>query len=371
MHSVSRDMRVLLLNNYEMDGVLAEWQEGLCPAHHLWGASHLSAFGIESEILPFERFPQLNRRWRVQRALNCNSREMIALDQQVRALIHRRTDVIYAACQDHTFLLARLRHLGLLRKPIVTTIHHPIAPHSVEERLLNAHDLVFCLSRVLRDQILARDLVSPEKLVVVDWAPDLDFYGPFVAYESQPKHVQPVIISAGKSNRDYDTLVDGSRGLSCRLEIFCSSNSAPSVVCDPAQVKLTVGARGSNATSHVEMRAEYARAYAIAIPMPAVDRLSGLTSLLDAMAIGRPVIMTRNRYIDIDIEALGFGIWVDAGDTEGWRAAIRSLIMDPQRAREMGRRARQATEERYNLMAYAESVARSLRAMHTAKWIEH
>jgi hypothetical protein len=39
---------------------------------------------------------------------------------------------------------------------------------------------------------------------------------------------------------------------------------------------------------------------------------------MDAIGMGKPVIMTRHPLIDIDIEAKG-GIWVNPGDVEGGR----------------------------------------------------
>ena len=46
----------------------------------------------------------------------------------------------------------------------------------------------------------------------------------------------------------------------------------------------------------------------IAIPLEKQETLAGLTSLLDCLGFGKPVIMTRNPCIDIDIEKEGIGI---------------------------------------------------------------
>jgi len=101
----------------------------------------------------------------------------------------------------------------------------------------------------------------------------------------------------------------------------------------------------------------YKDAYAIAIPLNETDALAGLTSLMDAMAMGRPVIMTRNPYVDIDIDALGIGIWVDTGDISGWKSAISKLLADPMMALEMGERARRLCEKGFNIRQFSKNLA--------------
>jgi glycosyltransferase involved in cell wall biosynthesis len=352
-------MRVLLLNNYEMDEVLQAWKQGLTPAHHLWGASHFARYGIDVRILPFQRFGILNKYWRLQRALKRNSAEMIALDQQLRALCHHEIDVIYAACQNHTFLLGRLKRLGVLHKPLVAVVHHPISVGDPLATALTAHDLLLCLSRGLRDQILANFPIAPERVVVVDWGPDIVSYGKYLPYESKPKEF-PLVVAAGKTERDYDTFLHAVHGLPCRVEIYCSADSMPSVPHDPGQVRIKSGPRGTDAIRHRELCGIARGAYALAIPLRPVNRLAGLTGLLDGIALGRPVVMTRNRYIDIDIEKEGIGYWVEPGDVGGWRRALVQLLADTQLSSAMGHRARDLGERKLNLERFSETVARAL-----------
>jgi len=94
-------------------------------------------------------------------------------------------------------------------------------------------------------------------------------------------------------------------------------------------------------------------------PLAHVVGLAGLTSLLDAMACGRPVIMTRNALVDIDIEALGFGIWVPAGDKHALGQAMRRMAEDDELVRVMGLKARAFAEEHYRYEAFAKKVLTS------------
>ena len=43
---------------------------------------------------------------------------------------------------------------------------------------------------------------------------------------------------------------------------------------------------------------------------------------MDALGMGKPVIITRNLLIDSHVEKEGIGIWVKPGDIDGWKQAI-------------------------------------------------
>jgi glycosyltransferase involved in cell wall biosynthesis len=77
---------------------------------------------------------------------------------------------------------------------------------------------------------------------------------------------------------------------------------------------------------------------------------------MDVLGMGKPVIMTRQPFIDLDIEAEGIGIWVDNGDINGWIRAMQYFENYPQQALEMGNRARKLAETRMNSLFFANQV---------------
>src|SRR6185436_2068004 len=74
-------------------------------------------------------------------------------------------------------------------------------------------------------------------------------------------------------------------------------------------------------------------------------------SVLEAMAMGLPIVATRisgNEDVVVHEEN---GLLVPAGDAEALAAALRRLMNDPLLAARMGRRSRQMVEERFALPA--------------------
>lgn len=359
-------MKILFLNNYEMDSAWIHWQQGDYPGHHLWGATGLSDLGIEVRILPYERFNSLNRSWRIQRLLGMNQLQMVALDQQVRALVYGKYDVLYSACQKHTFLLAYLRGRGIFKKPIIATMHHPVSVVEAKQLSLLSHDRLICLSEKVRNTLISDIGVPKHQVIKMDWGVDLSFYKRTQRRVGITQNTGlPIVVSAGKSKRDYSTLIHAAKKINCQLRIYCSSSSQPSEAIMPDNVTITCGGRNENALSYRELLTVYEESDVIAIPLLDVHALAGLTSLLDAMAMGKPVIMTRNDFIDIDIEKEGIGRWVNAGDTAAWESALLDILSNPTEAREMGRRGRALCEIKYNIANYTRNLANVITSVQT------
>ena len=86
----------------------------------------------------------------------------------------------------------------------------------------------------------------------------------------------------------------------------------------------------------------------------------GLTTIVEALALGMPMICSRNPQIPIDIEKEGCGIFVDYYDLEGWKRAIEYVAEHPDEAKIMGNRAKQLARESYNVEICAREVAQVL-----------
>ena len=82
----------------------------------------------------------------------------------------------------------------------------------------------------------------------------------------------------------------------------------------------------------------------------------GFTSVVEAMALSKPIISTRNPFYPIDLEKEGIGLYVD--DTDSWVYAIEYLYSHPEIAEEMGKKARRLAEERFNIVECSKQINR-------------
>lgn len=340
-----------------MDRAWELWQKGEYPGQHLWGATHLSKHGIEVEIVPYQTSELLHK---IGRKLGLGDH----LDQQLHVLFHSRDyDAVYSACQTNTLLLALMRSLNVFHKPLVALIHHPCSNASKESLFLNGHDRLLCLSEKVMEPFV-QDPNLYKKMDFIAWGADLLFYDGILQKLplpiANPTAHSPIIVSAGKTERDHDTLVQACLHVDCTLRIYCSANTTPRLTNLPDRIEIHASTSAHNAVSYPELGNAYRQAFAIAIPLTKTHNLAGLTSLLDAMAVGKPVIMTRNPHIEIDVEKEGIGLWVEPEDVHGWQQAIAYLIAHPEEAIVMGDRARYLCEKRYNLDVFTDTLARTL-----------
>jgi glycosyltransferase involved in cell wall biosynthesis len=126
-----------------------------------------------------------------------------------------------------------------------------------------------------------------DKLALIPYQADTQFWQP------QPD-VAPerLICSAGLEFRDYPTLVQAVDGLDVRVVIGAAShwskrpNTAAEAVT-PANVEV-------DRFDYVALRRLYARAALVVVPLDDVDFQAGVTTILEAMAMAKPVIVTHS-----------------------------------------------------------------------------
>ena len=78
--------------------------------------------------------------------------------------------------------------------------------------------------------------------------------------------------------------------------------------------------------------------------------------MVEAMAMGKPILSTFNPAHPIDIEKEKMGLTVDYGDVEGWRQALKYLKDNPDEAKEMGARALHICKTRLNYSRFSKEI---------------
>jgi glycosyltransferase involved in cell wall biosynthesis len=184
-----------------------------------------------------------------------------------------------------------------------------------------------------------------------------------IFYSPRPTE-DDMICAVGAEMRDYATLVKavGGTGLRCHM--------ATDHVRIPGRVRLLndrrvpiqdiVSQADSNITASrmtlSELRNLYARSRFVVVPLLPSDTDNGVTCILEAMAMGKPVICSRTRgQVDVIQDGVT-GIYVPVGDAAAMRTAILSLWNEPQRARQMGQDARAYVEKYHTLEKFTSDV---------------
>lgn len=206
-----------------------------------------------------------------------------------------------------------------------------------------ARGLVYCSPALWG--ILTEQLHVPDELLhFVPWSVDTDFWK---SNSAEPTSAErPTILAAGFNDRDFTTLVSSVSGLDLELliattrETFCT----------------TPGITICNLTA-LELREAYARASLVVVPLKPNPTASGITTLLEAMAMSRPVIATRTAATEFYSGNGRFATLLPPSDPASLRATIVSILGSSGRRTRSTREAREYVEENFSTERQAAALA--------------
>lgn len=346
-------MKIYFYHTRESKQSLEEWKQFRFPGHLLYGLPLLGKYGIEA-ILHNHRY--IESRWKL----------MLYVTYEI-LLCRKDYDVLYGTSFRGLEIIIFLHAMGLYRKPIVIWHHTALrrSRNKVRELLsrffYKGIDHMFFFSQKHIEESIQLDKVPSKKLELVHWEPDLKFYDHILAAVSDEHRTG--FISTGKENRDVDTLMKAFLETDASLEIYisktCGSINYEEKLgqyspCDRIKIHYT------NGVIPYILAQIVATKQFVVIPCLEYSYTVGLTTLVEALALGMPVICTKNPYYEMDIDEEQIGVTVAYGDVQGWRNAINFLMDNPIIAKNMGENARRLAEKSFNLEVFSKEVAISL-----------
>lgn len=141
------------------------------------------------------------------------------------------------------------------------------------------------------------------KMTYIEWGPDLSFYESTYPNIFENKNKKMCLISNRKTSRDINPITNACNKINLPLIIITDQISE-------SHQAIVSGIKGKNAISYHDLL-QYMRKSSISI-IPITKEISknslcGLTSFLDTLALGHPIIMSDNTNIAVDIEKLKIG----------------------------------------------------------------
>lgn len=201
-------------------------------------------------------------------------------------------------------------------------------------RLFNRISAMICYSRTQAEFAEHKLGVAPHRLHRIHFQVDERFYMPGAGAGGSG------VLSVGRELRDYHTLFAAVEGTEIQVTVVASSpwsrredQTANRRI--PSNVTLRKGLTSS------ELRDAYRCAAVVVIPLQNVDSPAGITSMLEAQAVGKPVIISESPGIRDSIGLEKSVITVPCGDANALRSAIEALLFDPERAISLGRNGRE------------------------------
>jgi glycosyltransferase involved in cell wall biosynthesis len=214
-------------------------------------------------------------------------------------------------------------------------------------RLTSRIDRMVVYSSRQRDLIAAALSYPSDRFVLSPFMVDTAFFAP----DAVDTPGRRMICSAGLEFRDYPTMVEAVRGLDIEVVLAAASpwskrRDVSGDVAIPANV--TVDRFG-----FADLRTLYASAELVVVPLVDTDFQAGITTILEAMAMGKAIICTRTRgQVDVIVDG-STGIYVPPGDADALRSAIERLLADPGLTGRLGGAARAWAVAEADIETYA------------------
>jgi glycosyltransferase involved in cell wall biosynthesis len=172
---------------------------------------------------------------------------------------------------------------------------------------------------------------------------EIDSHAP--AERRDPDHI--IAVAAGRSGRDYPTFAQAARLAGCEALIICNDMAALGGVQPGDGVTILSKCFG------MDYLAQLLHATIVAVPLAVSDISAGQMVFIQAMALGKPLIVTETEtitdYLTHEINAL----LVPRGDATAMADALRRLAQDPALRQSLGDAARSTYETRFSGAAHA------------------
>lgn len=280
--------------------------------------------------------------------------------------VFKRCDVVFLSYLyiQPIILLALLRRIGLFRNRKLIAVSHVSlrrGRNRIETFFLKcaygAFDNILFHSPKNMEESISEKLICPDRCEVLFWGDDLMYIDRNVNIVQGNK-----FLSTGREHRDFHTLISAFSKLpQIPLDIFTNLHNYDSDYTSIKDLKgkfhnieIVFVEKSTETTRNLAQKVGGCKCVVVTVEKAGLYYCTGLTSVIEAMAMGKPIISTRNPYYPFDIEKENIGLWAD--NEEEWIKAIEYIYLNPKRAEEMGKNGRKLAEEKFNIVECSKQI---------------
>lgn len=206
-------------------------------------------------------------------------------------------------------------------------------------------DTYICASRTMVDYCCEMFKADRERFVYIPFG--VSDCTEMVDVSKEPAN--DYVLSLGRSNRDWDFLIESFRNIPCRLKIVCDELKRSDV---PENVEIL-----NDIWDKAALECIY-HSRCMVIPIADGRIASGDTVLLQAMSLSKPIIITRPSCLADDYVTDGYnGIIIDK-DSGQLAEAVKAIFGDAQLYQTLAENGRTDYLENHTLYAYGRQVGK-------------
>lgn len=321
---------ILFVNNYDMAKSRESYLKGNSPSHHQFGTSELIETG-EYTVDYMLATPK-----------NYNNR-ILKLLSLFPVWFHiyrkaRKYDIVYGGADFTVDFLGFMKKIGLFRPKLAAIFHHPPFPFRLK---FEKYDHILFLSSFAYKDMAQLFPAKAAYMTFLQWGPDISFYERLAPKPNYMKMQEEVIfISNGKTKRDHELLVDAAENINAHTIIVSDEHSLPSNYHKDKCKNIEIFYQ--NKPDDTKMVKLLNRCSILIVPTPPTSQKLGpigLTSFLDTVALGMPIITADNTVFTDIVTSNKMGLVYKAGDIVELKRAMTFFIENPKYIAEYGKNA--------------------------------
>ncbi|MGZ4397936.1 MAG: glycosyltransferase [Gaiellaceae bacterium] len=273
----------------------------------------------------------------------------------VRALLPqlREADVVVGSTTGTAMALAAWRLAGRHDRPLVGILAGLANRRWKRSRMWTTLPLLRRMHTVLYgegelDPVLALDRRLAGRVHVDHFGVDTAFWSPTGGHKADG-----VVAIGNDGNRDWETLVAAAAQIPARIRVFTRRRRPARL---PANVVWHDADWHTQVLSDAEVRELYREAAVVVVPVRDVPQPSGQSVTLQAMACGRPVVLSRTRglWAPATLHDEADVLLVPPGDPHSLADAVRRLLENDSLAASIGGRARESAVRDGSITGFTE-----------------
>jgi len=262
----------------------------------------------------------------------------------------RRAEVVVATATPLAFAAAVWKRFGRLDRPLLgiqsglPNYPHPFLRRALSRELLRqTHPVCFAVP----EADAMRRMFGLETAEAISFGVDTQFWSP--GHETGGGYVLSV---GNDAQRDFETLVAAAGRFQAPVRIL-TERALPEPL--PPNVERIRGTWGGQGIRDAGLRDLYRGARCVVVPLHPTLQPSGQSVTLQAMACGKPVVLTRTEGLwDRPRPAAEQGVLlVPPHDPAALADAVRSLLDSPAEAARLGADARRAVADQGDIGPFA------------------
>lgn len=248
----------------------------------------------------------------------------------VRLLFHRQVKVVL-----NTFILTTRRSPWANRLRLLYF-----------RFVLGRTDLVVVHSKLEEERYSRVFAGVRTQFVYVPWGTHINKRDALLSVGAANGKQSNIVVTAGKSGRDYATLFEAIKGVDAELRVICDFAGVLPDTADGHRITILSKCYGENYLR------ELVRAAVVVVPLAVDDISAGQMVMIQAMGLGKAVIVSDTPTIR-DYVGDRYDAWlVPCGEVPAMRDAIRALLSDPALRERLGHNAKTTFEENFGMESH-------------------